>query len=315
MMAAEIAYQLGGRKSGTRWMARCPAHDDRTPSLSIREAPSGKLLVHCFAGCKQDQVIDALLAQGLWTRCHSYHRQIVPPHQIQHGREGQLSGADRERDDAARTARALSIWRLARPIVGTIAEEYLRRRGIVLDAWPETLRFHLGLDHPSNCVSPALVGLVTKGINNIPVGIHRTFLAHDGAAKAAVDPQKMMLGPCGGGAVRLGTVQPDNWLVIGEGIETTLSVMQACGLPGWAALSAAGIRNLILPPEARMVAICADNDANGTGKRAADAAAERFLREGRRVRVAVPRERNSDFNDLLNSNASTQMDKGLCRVG
>ena len=49
----------------------------------------------------------------------------------------------------------------------------------------------------------------------------------------------------------------DQWLVIGDGIETTLSVMQACSLPGWAALSANGITSLILPREATMVLICA----------------------------------------------------------
>jgi hypothetical protein len=46
-------------------MACCPAHDDRNPSLSIREA-DGKVLVRCHAGCPQQAVIDALKARGLW---------------------------------------------------------------------------------------------------------------------------------------------------------------------------------------------------------------------------------------------------------
>jgi hypothetical protein len=144
-----------------------------------------------------------------------------------------------------------------------------------------------------------MVALVTHGTDETPVAIHRTLLAVDGNGKAPLDPAKIMLGPCRGGAVRLGRVQPDQWLIIAEGIETTLTVMEACGLPGWAALSASGIKNLILPPEAAKLLICADNDHNGTGQRAAREAAERFLREGRRVRIATPPNSNTDFSDLL----------------
>jgi putative DNA primase/helicase len=65
MTAEHIAQQLHGRKSGASWTARCPAHDDSNPSLSLTEA-DGKVLVHCHAGCDQDRVIDALKAKGLW---------------------------------------------------------------------------------------------------------------------------------------------------------------------------------------------------------------------------------------------------------
>jgi phage/plasmid primase-like uncharacterized protein len=77
-------------------------------------------------------------------------------------------------------------------------------------------------------------------------------------------------------------------LVVAEGIETTASVMLATGLPAWAALSAIGLRNLVLPPEARKVLIAADNDASGTGEKAARDAAVRWLGESRRVRITMP---------------------------
>ena len=54
MTAESIAKALGGRKARGGWMARCPAHDDHTPSLSIAEAADGKVLVHCHAGCAQE---------------------------------------------------------------------------------------------------------------------------------------------------------------------------------------------------------------------------------------------------------------------
>ena len=60
MTAETIAKALGGRKAGGGWTARCPAHDDRTPSLSIRDAEEDKVLVRCHAGCDQERVIAAL---------------------------------------------------------------------------------------------------------------------------------------------------------------------------------------------------------------------------------------------------------------
>lgn len=43
-----------------KWKACCPAHDDRDPSLSIREADDGKVLLHCWAGCFTNDVLAAI---------------------------------------------------------------------------------------------------------------------------------------------------------------------------------------------------------------------------------------------------------------
>jgi hypothetical protein len=67
MTAESIAKALGGRKAGVSWIATCPAHDDREPSLSIRDADDGKVLVRCHAGCVQERVIASLRSRGLWT--------------------------------------------------------------------------------------------------------------------------------------------------------------------------------------------------------------------------------------------------------
>ena len=49
------------KKTGTdKWSARCPAHDDKGPSLAIRELDDGRVLLHCFAGCGAAEVLDAL---------------------------------------------------------------------------------------------------------------------------------------------------------------------------------------------------------------------------------------------------------------
>ncbi|KGA94456.1 hypothetical protein LptCag_1219 [Leptospirillum ferriphilum] len=56
-----ILTQLQGvRKSGQGWTAKCPAHEDRNASLSVRITESGRLLAHCFAGCSFDEIREAL---------------------------------------------------------------------------------------------------------------------------------------------------------------------------------------------------------------------------------------------------------------
>jgi putative DNA primase/helicase len=77
MNAAEIARNLRGRKMPSGWMAHCPAHDDRNPSLSLKDSDDGRLLVKCHAGCPQDAVVGALKAKGLWPEREAQGRVIV----------------------------------------------------------------------------------------------------------------------------------------------------------------------------------------------------------------------------------------------
>ena len=63
---SRVAEALNARPSGDGWIACCPAHDDRNPSLSISEGDDGRPLMHCFAGCPQDAVIEALRQRGAW---------------------------------------------------------------------------------------------------------------------------------------------------------------------------------------------------------------------------------------------------------
>ena len=289
MTAEAIAKALGGRKAGGGWTARCPAHDDRTPSLSIRDADNDRVLVRCHAGCDQGSVIAALRGRGLWAdngpRSSSWtarHKPIEP---------------EQDRDAASRTQAALAIWYSATSAPGTPVAAYLMSRGIYLLP-PDALRFHNGLKHPSGGFWPAMVALVTNGIDGTPIAVHRTFLARDGGGKAPVNPQRMMLGPCRGGAVRLG--DPGGVLMVGEGIETCLAAMQASSHPAWAALSTSGLRSLDLPKDVRDVIVLADGDE--AGEAAARDCALRWTRQGRRVRIARPPQ-GMDFNDMLSGRA------------
>jgi AAA domain len=57
--AADLARSLKAKRNGSGWIARCPAHDDRSPSLSIAESGDGHLLLHCHAGCTFEQILKA----------------------------------------------------------------------------------------------------------------------------------------------------------------------------------------------------------------------------------------------------------------
>jgi hypothetical protein len=46
--------------SPKKWMARCPAHDDNSPSFSIKELDNGRVLIHCHAGCTPESIVDSL---------------------------------------------------------------------------------------------------------------------------------------------------------------------------------------------------------------------------------------------------------------
>ena len=278
-----LAKVLAGQRVGAGWMARCPGHDDTDPSLSIQIGRYGNVLVHCHAGCAQLHVIAALRALGLWGDQAERNHHTPKP----------FRPARLDVTDSARRETALSIWHASRPASGTVVQTYLVGRGLRIPV-PAALRFHRRLRHPSGLAWPGMVALVTAGINATPQAVHRTFLACDGAGKAPVMPEKMMLGPCRGGVVRLGT--PGDVLMVGEGIETCLSAMVATGHVAWAALSASGLRVLDLPPYARDVIVLADG--NDVGDSAARACALRWSAEGRKVRLAhAPR--GTDFNDLL----------------
>lgn len=76
-MAETILSQLRKvKKTGAnRWLACCPAHEDKSPSLSIMQNDTGKVFVHCFAGCEGEAIMGAI---GM-TLSDLYPERIEPP--------------------------------------------------------------------------------------------------------------------------------------------------------------------------------------------------------------------------------------------
>jgi hypothetical protein len=131
---------------------------------------------------------------------------------------------------------------------------------------------------------------------------HQTFLARDGAGKAPIDKPRLFpagVAPAGGG-VWFGAPDPEQDFIVAEGIESALSAMRLFdAAAGCAALSALGIRRLILPPEAKRVRVFADRDPEGQGAAAASVAKARWQAEGRAVSVAQAATVGCDANDVL----------------
>ena len=293
MSAMEIAKALHGHRSGQWWRCRCPVHQGRSASLALRDG-DGRLLVKCWAGCDASDVLVELARLGL-----SEGLSALSALSARHSMEGVAH--------QRRTANALDLYfNQSRAAAGTFVERYLSGRGIEL-AIPNKIRASSGWLHhrESGERRPAMLALVEHAEHGA-VAVHCTFLAMDGSSKATIEPNRKFFGPVKGGAVRLGSpVQDDQWLVVGEGIESTASAMQLWGAPsGWAALSANGLRNLVLPPEAQRIVIACDNDENGVGQAAARDAAWIWMEAERTVRVMlppqpVPPQSKTDFNDVL----------------
>ena len=80
-------------------------------------------------------------------------------------------------------------------------------------------------------------------------------------------------------------------------MESSASAGLIFGLPAWAALSAGNLEALVLPLEVRRVVIAVDHDR--PGRDAAAVAQQRWLAEGRTVRLAMPDAPGADFNDVV----------------
>ena len=292
MNARELTKRLGGRWHRSYGLARCPAHDDREPSLSIQAGETAPL-VTCHAGCDRRDVIAALHRSGLWEASDGGRQHRSRPR----GDPAPSYPGPAEGHDYAR-----QLWQYAREAAGTPVETYLRNRGLT-DTPPPTLRYQPALKYtPSGLHLPGMVAAVQASDRRL-VALHRTFLRLDGRGKAQVASPRMWLGAFGDGAIRLAPAAPE--LGIGEGIETCLAAMELSGVGAWAAGSANRLAHVALPSEVEHVHVFRDADAEGAA--GANAAAQRFTAEGRRVTVHSPPDGCNDFANVIEAEAGQEV--------
>jgi hypothetical protein len=211
---------------------------------------------------------------------------------------------DRERDKEQVRREAFvrkswqDTWAASVPLIGSPIERWFEVRGINdgkldlsrLECLRWARRCPLGRE-----TAPAMVALMTGPATAEPCGIHRTFLAEDGSAKAAVDHPRMMLGKAG--IVRL---SPDEDVALGlgicEGLETGLAIIAR----GWRSIWACGSLEMLkrFPVLGGIEALTVFADPKPHEAAGAHECAQRWSGAGREAYVRLPGP-GGDFNDLL----------------
>jgi len=305
------AKQMGVGK----WVCLCPAHDDRTPSLSVSLGRKGQILFYCHAGCGYDNIMAALRPDvrnlvnvkqngrgsgyPLYNNNYKKNNSKYPIECIATLRTDNCDKSDNTLANTGNTA-LQNLIKSAKPIIASPVETYLNKRlgGVfphITDAVTPVISYLPSHWHVENQQCwPVMLAPILNGERII--GLHRTYLDADGN-KAPVSPVKKVMGKLSGGYTPFGEV--GNILILAEGIETALSLYVMFQTPVWAALSANNMANIALPslPLAQVVYIAEDNDS--AGRQAARRAADKFWREGRRVVLMNPPDRVNDFNDYL----------------
>ena len=209
---------------------------------------------------------------------------------------------------------ARRLFAMSQPISGTLAETYLRKRGLTTLHGTGNLRFHPRCfyrpdEHEPTETWPALIAAVTDLSGQI-TGVHRTWLAPDGADKAPIETPRKAMGELLGHAVRFGL--PGDVMAAGEGIENVLSVREvAPGMATAAALSAAHLAAILFPDTLRRLYIVRDHDPAGDAATAT--LTERANAVGIEAITLSPR--SGDFNedirrfgiDALRANVRVQL--------
>ena len=278
-IGTELVRRLGGQWREGGGMCLCPAHADRSPSLSVRIGRSN-LLFHCFAGCTNPEVIAAV-------------RRLQPQALSETYPALERSG---DRDSWSR-ARARNLWDEARRVEGTKAERYLHARAITMVS--SALRYHasapLGRGR-TVALRPALIARVSD--DHGLVAVQRTFLEPLRARRARdLDNPRRLLGRPEGGAVRF--LEPDTELGLAEGVETALSAIMLLDIPVWAVLGNERFARVTIPDRVNRLVLLPDNDR--AGRRGAALAHEAHSRPGRRIETLLPWAHVNDWNDVFRS--------------
>lgn len=258
----DIVAALRGKWHGAYALCHCPAHDDRKPSLSIRQGHKG-ILVRCFAGCEPQDVlreIARLPAGG-------------PPNM-------QTSGTD----FAQSRGNSRRLWDGGVRVSGTLGAKYLAGRQLPIDL-PD-IRFHprcpLG-PKPRTRYLPALLVALREGLEL--KAVQRIFFDAD-TARCSV---KMLLGKPGRATWRAGgSARP---LALAEGFEDAAAFTKLTGIRCWAALGAERLPLLRLPDDLDHLILAPDHDR--AGRLAARKAQAAYRRPGLTIETRYP----SPFKD------------------
>lgn len=238
---------------------------------------------NCGAG---DGVKLAMLVNGMgFQDVAEKVRELLP--------EATFAPSKPARDDERCKRNMRDIWSASTPIAGTMAEAYLRSRGLE-PPYPPVLRFipkMRATKHDAGFL-PAMIAKVDDGAGQ-GVNLHRTFLDKGKKAYRAMMPGTLPPG-CG---IRLGPIGAT--LAVAEGIETALSVSARFGVACWSLISAHNLGKWEPPPGVGQVDIYGDNDASYTGQAYSYGLAHRLVTRPSPIvaRVIIPETVGTDWAD------------------
>jgi hypothetical protein len=259
-------YLSQGRRCGNYWLVG-DVHDNPGRSLFVRlvGASCGRGAAGKWTDASTGQHGDLLDLIAL-NRGHRSLRDTLEEAHAFLNEPSRLLPRSRQRVPHDSKAPAQRLFAASRPLRGTLAETYLRSRGIIGPLQHPALRFHPTCYYRADAKTPletwpALIAAVTDVSGNI-TGVLRTWLARDGSGKAPLADPRRAMGELLGNAVRFDSVR--DVLAAGEGIETMLALKSLLpSMPMVAALSAAHLTALLLPPTLRRLYVAVDNDPAG----------------------------------------------------
>lgn len=266
---------------GRRALIPGPGHSPRDRSVSLLEGDDGHILIYCFSP-KDDwrDVRRALEERGL----------LIAGDKAP---EAPWTGATASPPPRGeRVLRAKRFWDEALAVRSTIAERYLKHRAVQVLADLPALRFHPAMTSLEDRLRrPALLSAIVGDDGDLQ-GVEITLLSPDGSAKASLNTPRRIVGRMMGGAVRLG--EPDDRLIVGEGVMSVASASCALRLPAWALLGAHNLALFTPPSRVKRIVIATDHDAAGS---AAYRHLKRRLAPSSAVDCAPPPRDYSDWND------------------
>lgn len=278
------------------WLARCPAHEDRDPSLSVRRGDDGRLLLYCHAGCPFSAIVASLGMKPRDTFTEDHRPRPPEPREEPKPRHNWPRVAS---EFAAQiTARQLAA--LAEQLFGATAPEWidaLRALGI---GWAE--RRQLGVFTRG--------GRARAGGYTIPMVNKRPRIC--GVQVRCANGQKWTLGGSKLGLfIPRGVRERPGELLSPEGASDTAAAW-ACGLAAVGRpMAALGAEYLAALFGDRSLVIVAENDrkpdGSWPGRTGAHTVADKVERIiGRRPRVLLPPEHCKDMRDVLRQHAPPQ---------
>ena len=272
-------------RAGREWRACCPFHPDRSPSFTIFADDRRFQCFGCGASGDVIDFVELLHKVGTREAAEMLGASTLPTVESR----PLPSRTEPERDTIAE---ALAIWDGASPITGTVAETYLRRRGITMPL-PPSLRFSRIRYGARSVLHPALIAAICNP-NSAVIGVQRTYLTEDGA-KAGFEKAKLSLGRVRGGSIQLAPAAAE--IVVTEGLEDGLTLAQETGRPVWIAAGTTFLPSIVFPDVVSSIVIGADSD--GAGEAAAQKAATSYAAAVRAVRIMRPTPPHKDFNAEL----------------